>query len=139
MRTGGSAMQKYFYDVCKKHMNQHVLLHTTTGEQIGGVITNIDEQNVYLTVPARPDEISDQDRQYNPYGGGPQHPPRPRPPYGPGGNSYHPGPGPRPPYGGYPPYYPGYPPYNPGPQPGSPNQLIIPLAALAAISLLPFI
>ncbi|HHU18688.1 MAG TPA: hypothetical protein GXZ58_00255 [Bacilli bacterium] len=137
-------MQNHIYDLCKQHMHQHVLLQTTLGEQIAGVITNLDDENVYLTVPGRSDNIYDDSRQGNPYGGGPQYPPRPRPPHGPG---YPPGPGPRPPYGGYPPYYPGYPgypypPYGPAPHPGprpGPNQLIIPLAALTAISLIPFI
>ena len=110
-------MQNHIYDLCKQHMHQHVLLQTTVGEQIAGVITNVDDENVYLTVPARSDDYYDESRQYNPYGGGPQYPPRPRPPHGPG----------------YPPYPPG-----PGPRPG-PNQLMIPLAALTAISLLPFI
>ena len=141
---GGSSMQNHIYDLCKQHMHQHVLLQTTSGEQIAGVITNLDDENVYLTVPERSDEFYDDSRQYHPYGGGPQYPPRPRPPYGPGYPPYPPGPGPRPPHGGYPPHYPGYPypPYGPGPQPGprpGPNQLIIPLAALTAISLLPFI
>lgn len=127
-------MQNHIYELCKQHMHQHVLLQTISGEQIAGVITNLDDENVYLTVPERSDEFYDDSRQYYPYGGGPQYPPRPRPPYGPG----------YPPHGGYPPYYPGYPypPYGPGlqpgPRPGS-NQLIIPLAALTAISLLPFI
>ena len=133
-------MQNHIYDLCKQHMHQHVLLQTTAGEQIAGVITNLDDENVYLTVPTRSDDSYDETRQYNPYGGRPQYPPRPRPPYGPGYPPYSPGPGPgpRPPYGGYPPYYPSnpYPPYGPGPRP---NQLIIPLAALTAISLLPFI
>ena len=100
-------MQNHIYDLCKQHMHQHVLLQTTVGEQIAGVITNLDDENVYLTVPARSDDYYDESRQYSPYGGGPQ-----------------------------------YPPYGPGPQPGprpGPNQLIIPLAALTAISLLPFI
>lgn len=139
-------MQNYIYDLCKQHMNQHVMLHTTAGEQIQGVITNVDDENVYVSIPTRSDNVEEDSRQYNPYGGGPQYPPRPRPrpPYGPGG-PYSPGPRPRPPYGGYPPHGPGYPPYygpgyGPQPQPGSgANRLIIPLAALAAISVLPFI
>ena len=131
-------MQNHVYDLCKQHMNQNVLLQTKSGDQIEGVIENLDDENVYVIVPTRSNDYNEESRQYNPYGGGSSYPPRPRPrpPYGPG---------PRPPHGGYPPYNPGYPPYygagygqQPGPGSGA-NRLIIPLAALAAISVLPFI
>ncbi|MBU5595222.1 hypothetical protein KQI76_08600 [Amphibacillus sp. MSJ-3] len=143
-------MQDHIYDLCKQHMNKHVLLQTTSGEQINGIIMNFDDENVYLAVPARSNDLQVENRQYNPYGGGPMYPPSPHPQYG-GGPPYPPGPGPRPPYGpgtSYPPYgpgpyYPGYPsptpPYGPGGHPGSYSQLVIPLAALAALTVLPLL
>lgn len=147
MRKGGISMPDHIYDLCKQHINNHVLLQTTTGEQIDGIIMNLDDQNVYLAVPSRSAEMEEESRQYNPYGGGPSYPPRPRPPYG-GGSPYPPyPPGPRPPYGPgspyppYPPYPSPYPPHGPGSYPGSGsyNQLIIPLAALTALTVLPLL
>ncbi|WP_440894900.1 hypothetical protein ACS127_10005 [Amphibacillus sp. Q70] len=132
-------MQDHIYDLCKQHMNQHVLLQTTTGEQIDGIIMNLDDENVYVAVPSSSDGMQAENRQYNPYGGGPSYPPRPRPPYG-GGSPYPP----YPPYGPgspYPPYPGPYPPYGPGSHHGSGsyNQLVIPLAALAALTVLPLL
>lgn len=136
------------YDLCKQHMNQHVLLQTTTGEQIEGTIINLDDQNVYVAVPNQRGEY---DRSSGPYDTELQSETR-RPPYYPGPvNPYYPRP--RPPYQPYPPYQPGlYPPYGPGPyQPGYPGPypppgsgsnleyLIVPLTALAALSVIPML
>ena len=39
------------YDTCKRHMHSYVLVETTDGFQTDGIITGLDEENVYLAVP----------------------------------------------------------------------------------------
>jgi len=153
MRREGISM-KNIYDLCKQHMNQHVLLQTTTGEQIEGMIINLDDQNVYVAVPNQRYEYDrladsyDSELEYesrqppyyqspsNPYQPGP-HPPYP--PYQPGGPTYPQGPSPYPPYGPGP-YQPGYPaPYPPQSSGSNLEYLIIPLTALAALSVIPML
>lgn len=36
------------YDVCRRHMNCRVRVHTRCGECYDGVIVNVDRNNVYL-------------------------------------------------------------------------------------------
>lgn len=98
----------HMYNLCKNHMKQYVLVETTQGEQLQGVIVDMDDENVYLVTPVM------QEPHRNPYG-------------------YSPG------YG-YPFYGPGFG-YNYG-YPYSPNiglrRLILPLTAIAALSLVPW-
>ncbi|MFB1050072.1 hypothetical protein [Paraliobacillus sp. JSM ZJ581] len=96
----------HMYDLCKNHIHHYVLIETSDGTTIDGIITDVDEQNVYLaipnTMPVSPD--MDNNRQYySPYG-----------------------------YGGYP--------YGYGPYPGYGRfrRLVLPLAALTALSVLPW-
>ncbi|MET3683383.1 hypothetical protein ABID56_001478 [Alkalibacillus flavidus] len=74
------------YDWCQQHMDQHVLLETTTGDQIEGYVCGLDDEHVHLVVPS-------------------QHVPQfPVRPYGYGPHSY----------GGYGPQGYGYPPFQYG-------------------------
>jgi len=104
------------YDICKEHMHAYVLAEMTDGTQINGIITGLDEENVYFAIPGGYAE--GHERQYGAYGYG----------YG------QPGFG----YGGYG----GHGGYGPGFGYGGPGQgfrrLVLPLAAIAAISLLPW-
>lgn len=97
------------YELCKEHMHAYVLAEMIDGTMIDGIITGLDDENVYFAVPIdysaqslhQPDSLN---RQY--WGG------------------FGPGPG----FG-----YPGY---------GYPrrrfSRLILPLTALAALSVLPW-
>ncbi|GEL76894.1 hypothetical protein [Tenuibacillus multivorans] len=84
----------HMYNLCKSHMKQNVLVETHQGEQIHGVIIDMDDDHVYIVTPV----MLDQHRQFSPYGYG----------YG---------------YG-----YPGF----------GLRRLILPLTAIAALSLLPW-
>src|SRR5690606_29934413 len=109
------------YDTCKKHMHAYVLIETTDGFSTDGIITGLDDDNLYLAVPIEPGQESGQQIAPNQFGGG-------YPGYGYGGG-YGPGYG----YGGG--YGPGY---GYGFRPRRFRRLIIPLAVLATLSLLPW-
>jgi len=109
-------------ELCKQHMNKYVLIHTTDGMQYDGIIESIDEEYVYLAVPVGTSELMPPQTRallpgYYGYGAAPYY-------YGYGYPAYYPG------YYGY-----GYPGYGYG---GRFRRLALPLAALAAISLLPY-
>jgi hypothetical protein len=115
-------------DVCKQHMHKYVLIHTTDGMQYDGIVESLDDDYVYLAVPVGPAElVPPQTRAlpgYYGYGGYP---------YGGAGYGYgYPGYGGYGGYGGYPGYGYGYG-YG-----GRFRRLALPLAALTAISLLPY-
>lgn len=93
------------YDMCQQHMHQYVVLETTDGATIDGIITDVDQQNVYLAIP-NSNSTAYYDQRYYGYSGYPY--------------------GPQPPYGSYPPY------------PGRFRRLVLPLAALTALSVLPW-
>ncbi|GAA5416651.1 hypothetical protein Pryu01_01689 [Paraliobacillus ryukyuensis] len=110
----------HMFDMCKNHMHHYVLLETTDGTTVDGIITDVDEMNVYLAIPNMESDMAYEQR-FSPYGYGGG--------YG-GGYGYgsYPPYGPRPPYGPYQPYYPG----------GRFRRLILPLTALTALSVLPW-
>jgi hypothetical protein len=107
-------------DLCKQHIHKYVLIHTKDGMQYDGIVESLDGDYVYLAVPAGAAElVSPQARTLPGY-------------YGYGGYPYGGGYG----YGyGYPGYGYGYPGYGYG---GRFRRLALPLAALTAISLLPY-
>lgn len=115
------------YERCKQHMHSYVLVETTDGMQMDGIITGVDDENVYLAVP-----INQQEPEYvptfsnvNPYDGYDRRSnPNPRSyPYG------------RNPYPYYPPRYG----YGYGYRPNRRfRRLVLPLAFLAGLSLLPW-
>lgn len=39
------------YDTCKRHMHSYVLIETTDGFKTDGIITGLDDTNIYLAVP----------------------------------------------------------------------------------------
>lgn len=105
----------HIYDLCKEHMHAYVLAEMKDGTQMDGIITGLDDEHVYFAVPNDhesfnygTDDHMNQERQFG-YGFG-------YPGYGYG-------------YG----YGPGY---------GFPGRrfrrVVLPLAALTAISLLPW-
>jgi hypothetical protein len=108
-------------DVCKKHMHKYVLIHTTDGMQYDGIVESVDDDYVFLAVPVGAAELAPPQARaltgYYGYGGYP---------YGGAGYGY-----------GYPGYGYGYPGYGYG-YGGRFRRLALPLAALAAISLLPY-
>lgn len=112
----------HIYDLCKRYMHSYVLAETVDGSKVDGIITGLDNEYVYFAVPINSTEqLSHQNesQSYRQFGPG----------YGPGyGLGYGPGYDYGPGYG-----YPGYG-YS-----GSPfRRLILPLTAIAALSLLPW-
>jgi len=101
-------------ELCKQHLNKYVLVHTTDGQQFDGIVESVDDEYVYLAVPVGNAElVPPQTRIFTAYGY----------PYGGYGYGF-----------GYPGYFPGsYPYYG-----GRFRRLALPLAVLAAISLLPY-
>lgn len=57
------------YETCKQHMHSYVLVETTDGMKIDGIITGLDEENVYLAVPVNPyqESIEQNPNQFGPY------------------------------------------------------------------------
>ncbi|WGU97673.1 hypothetical protein QJQ58_13000 [Paenibacillus dendritiformis] len=97
------------YELCLKHMHRYVKVHTHDGCCYHGIVEHVDDEHLYLAVPAG---------QWMHYGGAAASMDRAYVPYGYFG-------------GGYPGYYPyGY--YRPF------NRLILPLVALTALALLPY-
>lgn len=104
------------YELCKQHMHSYVLAETTDGSKFDGIITGLDHEYVYFAVPIDSNQSlpfarssePSDERQF--------------------GYPY---------YGGY--GYPGYgyPGYGYGPGRRF-RRLVLPLAALTAISLLPW-
>lgn len=100
---------KHIYDLCKEHMHAYVLAEMADGSKIDGIVTGLDDEYVYFAVPLEQNQIS---QDY-----------------------------PSPEYQrlfGYPGYgygfgYPGY-----GYPPPRFRRLILPLAALTALSVLPW-
>jgi hypothetical protein len=110
-------------DVCKQHMHKYVMIHTTDGMQYDGIVESTDDDYVYLAVPVGATELAPPQMRaltgYGGYGGYGGYP------YGGAGYGY-----------GYPGYGAGgYPGYGYG---GRFRRLALPLAALTAISLLPY-
>jgi small nuclear ribonucleoprotein (snRNP)-like protein len=102
------------YHVCAQHMNKRVKAELADGKVYEGIIENVDDQNVYLIIEininfTRNEEVEEEEDRAWGYGYPPYY-------YGYGYPHY-----------GYP-YY-GYPGYGYG-------RLILPLAALTALSLL---
>lgn len=113
----------HLYELCKKHMHAYVLAEMTDGTKVDGIITGLDEEYVYFAIPINGFETTSQGAGDHPrqfgghgYGGG----------YGPSGGYGYPG------YG-----YQGYGGYG-GHQGGRFQRLVLPLTALAALSLLPW-
>jgi|SRR5690625_615756 len=114
---------QHIYDLCKEHMHAYVLAETTDGKTFDGIITGLDDEHVYFAVPtnqAQPMHMQGQqtrreqyDRQYGGH----------YPGYG-FGSGYGG-------YGGYGQGYYGYPPRRF-------DRLILPLAALTALTILPW-
>ena len=94
--------------ICRSHMYRYVLVQTTDGHSIDGIIEHVDNDHVYLAVPIGPEDAeAAETRGYYP----PYYPP-------------------------YPPVYPGYyPPYFPRRRF---RRVVLPLATLLGLSLLPY-
>ncbi|WP_405103230.1 hypothetical protein [Oceanobacillus sp. FSL H7-0719] len=100
------------YDQCKKYMHAYVLAETNDGTSFDGIITGLDNEFVYFAVPNdnSDSEYRTMNNDYRQFG---------YPGYGYGGG-----------YGGYGGF--GY------GGPGRFRRLILPLAALTALTLLPW-
>jgi hypothetical protein len=97
------------YALCQQHMHRYVGVQMADGTHHDGIVETVDEHHLYLAVPIGA-AASDQMRAFTPFG------------YAGYGYGYgYPG------YG-YPGYYPGY----------GYERRILPLAALLALSLLPY-
>jgi|SRR5699024_378603 len=107
------------YEMCKQHMHSYVLIETTDGMQTDGIITGVDNENVYVAVPVDQNEQMQGNPSENPN----QFGRNPYPPYGRPGYGFRPG------YGYGRPGYRG---------PGRFRRLAIPLSFIAALSLLPW-
>ncbi|WP_083443574.1 hypothetical protein [Ornithinibacillus contaminans] len=107
--------KKHMYDLCKSHVHAYVLAQLEDGTSFDGIITGVDDEYVYFAVPIegesyqQPMPYTPDQRQFG-YGGW---------------------------YGGYPGGYgyPGYGYYGPG---NRFRRLVLPLAALTALSILPW-
>ncbi|MFB4169762.1 hypothetical protein [Virgibacillus sp. JSM 102003] len=107
---------QHMYELCKNHMHSYVLVEMSDGSKVDGIITGLDDEYVYVAVPlGQGDEqhanAFPSDHQQRQFGFG----------YG---------------YPGY-----GYPGYGYGYGFGRPRRfrrLILPLAALTALSVLPW-
>lgn len=115
------------YEQCKKHMHSYVLAELSDGTTFDGIITGLDQDQVYFAVPMDSYEAMTMPAHHEGYD------------YGQGQYGY-----PTRQFGygfGYPGYgYPGYG-YGPGYGFGRPRRfrrLVIPLAALTALALLPW-
>ncbi len=109
--------QQNVHDICKNHLHRYVLVQTTDQQSYDGIVENVDETNLYLAVPASEGMQRDEENNERLYGG-----------VGFGYPGYF-----------YPPYPYGYPSYG---YPFFPRRrfqrLILPLAAITALSLLPY-
>lgn len=106
------------YDLCKQHMHAYVLAETVDGNQVDGIVTGLDHENVYFAVPIdSAEQIYNQYEEfdYRQFG------------YGYGYPGY-----------GYPGYGYGYPGYGYGYPRRRFQRLVLPLAAITALSLLPW-
>lgn len=54
------------YEMCKRHMHSYVLVETTDGLQTDGIITGVDEENLYLAVPLEQNEAAQMQGNPNP-------------------------------------------------------------------------
>ncbi len=101
------------YHLCKDHLHSYVMAETNDGYSFDGIITGLDDEYVYFAVPIEQDNTPERTpasvNELRQYG------------YG---------------YGGYPGY--GSPFYGYGHPPRRFRRFILPLAALTAISLLPW-
>ncbi|MDL4842911.1 hypothetical protein [Aquibacillus rhizosphaerae] len=99
----------HMYDLCEKHIHAYVLIQLNDGNSIDGIITGLDEEYVYMAVPNFGNQRDEE--RISPIG---------FPGYG---------------FGyGYGPY-----PYPPVAYPGARfRRLVLPLAALTALSALPW-
>lgn len=105
-------IEKSMYDLCKEHMHSYVLAELNDGSSFDGIVTGLDDEHVYFAVPIEgqqaPESVQRNDDNQRQFG-----------------------------YFGYPfsPYY-WYPWYYP---PGRRfRRLVLPLAALTALSILPW-
>ena len=129
---------QHMYDLCKQHMHAYVLAETVDGKKLDGILTGVDRKYAYFAVPleALPHTHKPDYSQHRPlsgfgygFGGYGGYPGYGAGGYGPGGygtgvSSYGwPGAG----------FYPGY-----GYPPRRFARVVLPLAALAAISALPW-
>src|SRR5690625_167644 len=48
------------YETCKQHMHAYVLVETTDGMKTDGIITGLDEENLYLAVPTDQNQEANQ-------------------------------------------------------------------------------
>ncbi|SFA82316.1 hypothetical protein SAMN04488072_102125 [Lentibacillus halodurans] len=106
--------QQHMYELCKKHMHSYVLAEMNDGTQVDGIITGIDDEYVYMAIPIGQDNNMGSHHQHHR-------------PFGFGGFGY-----------GYPGYgygFGGYPGYG---RPRRFSRLVLPLAALTALSVLPW-
>ncbi len=109
---------QHIYDLCKNHLHAYVMAELNDGSKVDGIITGLDDEYVYLAVP-----VEGEDRTFSPTTADDRQ-------FGYGFPGYG--------YGfGY-----GFPGYGYGPGLGHPprrfRRLVLPLAALTALSLLPW-
>lgn len=118
---------QHIYDLCKDHMHAYVLAEMVDGSHVDGIITGLDNEYVYFAVPMEQESRSSYpveqhisymyDHDMRQYWGG-----YPGPGYGGPGYGYGPGLGYG--YGNFP--------------PRRFRRLVLPLAALTALSILPW-
>lgn len=114
---------KHMYDLCMNHMHRYVLVQTTDQQMFDGIVEHVDENNLYLAVPIGGEMEREEERGDERLIGG----------AGFGFPGY-----------GFPGYgFPGYGfpghwhPYHPWPRRRF-RRLVLPLAALTALTLLPY-
>ncbi|MFD1360177.1 hypothetical protein [Lentibacillus salinarum] len=116
---------QHMYDLCKKHMHSYVLAEMNDGSQVDGIITGLDDEYVYMAVPiGQGDHMAGYDQHQKNW----HHRPFDFGGFGYGFPGYGYG------YGGYG----GYPGYGGYGRPRRFNRFVLPLAALTALSTLPW-
>lgn len=111
---------QHIYDQCKKHMHAYVLAETVDGKKLDGIITGLDDEYVYFAIP-----IDQNDGEHNLQMNNQHFREERQFGYGYGHQGYG--------YG-----YPGHGNYGYGRPRRRFNRLVLPLAALTALSILPW-
>ncbi|WP_099157186.1 hypothetical protein [Virgibacillus ndiopensis] len=102
----------HIYEMCKEHMHSYVLAEMTDGTKLDGIVTGLDDEYVYLAIPIEQHEHTQGNFNHG---------------YDDRQFGY-----------GYPGYGYGYPGFGYGYPPRRFRRLVLPLAALTALSILPW-
>lgn len=55
---------KHMYDLCKQHMHSYVLAETNDGQRFDGILTGLDEEYAYFAIPIEQGHMGQQTMDY---------------------------------------------------------------------------